>query len=291
MTPVARLSRLAILIAVSLVPPAAAYSRDGARKAMVARIKASVRGASPDADNAELARVLAVMARVPREAFVPAAERKQAFADLSQQIGEGQTISAPSVVAVMTAAARLPLHANVLDVGTGSGYQAAVLGRLADHVASIEILPDIAAAARDRLAKLGFGNVEVRAGDGYAGWPERAPFDAIIVAAGSDKVPQPLLDQLKVGGRLVMPIGPTWASEQLLVLTKAAPGVTTRCSLGWTMFVPLTGRGARDDRVRGGMYDLSTPMCFAAPVIAPMFVPAKEPRHSKRGIALAPAYR
>ncbi|MBV8237786.1 MAG: protein-L-isoaspartate(D-aspartate) O-methyltransferase, partial [Sphingomonas sp.] len=191
---------------------------------MAAAVRAGVHRAAADADNAELARVLAAMAAVPRDAFVPAALRKQAFADRSLEIGDGQTISAPSVVAVMTAAAQLPAHANVLDVGTGSGYQAAVLARLADRVASVEIVPDLAAAARERLVRLGYANVEVRAGDGYAGWPERAPFDAIIVAAGSDKVPAPLLDQLKVGGRLVMPVGATWASEQLLVVTKTAPG-------------------------------------------------------------------
>ncbi|WP_298669376.1 protein-L-isoaspartate(D-aspartate) O-methyltransferase [uncultured Sphingomonas sp.] len=272
----ARLISVAALGALALAAPLAARSHDGARKAMVAAIRASVHRASPDADNAELARVLAVMAEVPREAFVPAAERRQALADLSQPIGDGQTISAPSIVAVMTAAAALPPHANVLDVGTGSGYQAAVLARLADHVASVEIMPDLAAAARERLAKLGYANVEVRSGDGFAGWPERAPFDAIIVAAGSDKVPQPLLDQLKVGGRLVMPVGATWASEQLLVVTRTGPGTTTRCSLGWTMFVPLTGQGARDERVRGGIYDGSIPGCYAAPVVAPMFVPAKD---------------
>lgn len=116
----------------------------------------------------------------------------------------------------------------------------------------------------------------MRSGDGFAGWPERAPFDAIIVAAGSDKVPQPLLDQLRTGGRLVMPIGATWASEQLLVVTKTGPATTTRCSLGWTMFVPLTGQGARDERMRGGVYDTSIPDCFAAAVVAPMFVPEKD---------------
>ena len=262
-------------LAVLIAAPADAHKRGG-EAAMIAGIKASVHRAAPDADNAELTRVLAAMAAVPRDAFVPAALRKQAFVDRSLDIGSDQTISAPSVVAVMTAAAQLPPHANVLDVGTGSGYQAAVLAGLADRVASVEIVPDLAATARERLAKLGYGNVEVRAGDGYAGWPERAPFDAIIVAAGSDKVSAPLLDQLKVGGRLVMPVGASWASEQLLVVTKTAPGKTTRCSLGWTMFVPLPGAGARDERVRGGVFDNSIANCFSAPVIAPMFVPAKD---------------
>ncbi|OJU14494.1 MULTISPECIES: protein-L-isoaspartate(D-aspartate) O-methyltransferase [unclassified Sphingomonas] len=262
-------------LAATIAAPAAAHKRSDAQ-AMTAAVRAGVHRAAADADNAELARVLVAMAAVPRDAFVPPALRKQAFADRSLEIGDGQTISAPSVVAVMTAAAQLPPHANVLDVGTGSGYQAAVLARLADRVASVEIVPDLAAAARERLARLGYANVEVRAGDGYAGWPEHAPFDAIIVAAGSDKVPAPLLDQLKVGGRLVMPVGATWASEQLLVVTKTAPGKTMRCSLGWTMFVPLTGAGARDERVRGGVFDTSIPNCFSAPVIAPMFVSAKD---------------
>ncbi|MFW2850439.1 protein-L-isoaspartate(D-aspartate) O-methyltransferase [Sphingomonas sp. TX0543] len=280
--PTTRAWWLAALVLLAVAAPAASRTGDGGRKAMVAAIRQSIHRAAPDADNAALARALAVLEQVPREAFVPAAQRKLAFADRSLDIADGQTISAPSAVALMTAAAQLPPHANVLDIGTGTGYQAAVLARLADHVASVEIMPDLAATARERLARLGYANVDVRSGDGFAGWAERAPFDAIIVAAGSDKVPQPLLDQLKVGGRLVMPVGATWASEQLLVITKTGATSTTRCSLGWTMFVPLAGQGARDERVRGGVYDNAIPDCFSAPVIAPMFVPQKEALPGKR---------
>ena len=169
----------------------------------------------------------------------------------------------------MTAALRLPQHANVLDVGTGSGYQAAVLARLADHVSSIEIVEPLAATASERLKRLGFANVDVRAGDGFAGWLERAPFDGIVVAAGAANVPQPLIDQLKVGGRLVMPIGPSWATEQVLVVTKTSETTTTRCSLGWTMFVPLTGRGMRPANALGLMEPV--PLCYEKAVLYPTF--------------------
>jgi protein-L-isoaspartate(D-aspartate) O-methyltransferase len=187
---------------------------------------------------------------------------------MSLPIGHGQTISDPYVVAVMTAAAHIPEHANVLDVGTGSGYQAAVLARLASRVSSIEIVRPLAQQAAKRLAQLGYANVEVRAGDGYAGWVEHAPFDASIVAAGAAHVPQPLLDQLRPGARLVMPIGPSWAQEQIMVLAKSADGVVTRCSMGWTMFVPLTGRGARAPGSRG-LFDTSVPPCYEPPVASP----------------------
>jgi len=146
---------------------------------------------------------------------------------------------------VITAQLKLPPNADVLDIGTGSGYQAAVLSPLAGQVSSIEIVEPLALEAAKRLRHLGYRNIDVRAGDGFAGWPERAPFDDIVVAAGAASIPQPLLDQLKPGGRLVMPIGPTSPQEQLLVITKEADGSLTRCTLGLTQFVPFTGRGKR----------------------------------------------
>lgn len=250
-----------------------------ARLAMVKGIEADIHRAASAADNADLARALDAMARVPREEFVAPAQRKQAYRPRPLPIGYGQTISAAYIVAVMTAALRLPAHANVLDVGTGSGYQAAVLSLLADHVSSVEIVAPLAASAGARLARLGYRNVEVRAGDGYAGWPDHAPFDGIVVAAGAAEIPQPLIDQLKVGGRLVMPIGPSWANEQLIVLTKTAPDQTTRCSLGWTMFVDFTGRGARDENASGVMKFV--PPCYDAP-IARLYVVRKGGRNAWR---------
>lgn len=232
---------------------------------MIADIRRTVSETAPDAEDAYLDRALMAASRVEREKFVPRRLRRRAYLQTPLPIGYGQTISDAYIVAVMTAAARMPDHANVLDVGTGSGYQAAILSLLADRVSSIEIVPPLARRAARRLARMGYANVTVRAGDGYAGWSDRAPFDAIIVAAGAAKVPQALLDQLKPGGRLVMPVGPTWAQEQLLVMTKSVTGPVTRCSLGWTMFVPLTGEGRRVPRATG-LFDRSIPLCHQAAI-------------------------
>ncbi|WP_433911473.1 protein-L-isoaspartate O-methyltransferase family protein [Sphingomonas yabuuchiae] len=189
---------------------AAAKGPERARADLVATIRHDIHQAAPAADDVELAKALAAVAMVPRERFVPPEYRRYAYAsELSLPIGYDQTISDPYVVALMTATAHVPVGGNVLDVGTGSGYQAAVLGRIAARVTSVEIVAPLAAQAGERLASLGYRNVTVRAGDGYAGAPDAAPFDAIVVAAGSDAVPQPLLDQLKIGGRLVMPVGAT----------------------------------------------------------------------------------
>lgn len=245
---------------------------DQARTAMVARIQAAVRAAAPKADNPALGRALRAIGSVPREAFVPVALRTDAYRETSLQIGYDQTISDPYIVAIMTAAADPGDKGNVLDIGTGSGYQAAILSKLAKQVSSIEIVPQLAEQARTRLAGLGFSNVEVRTGDGYAGWPERAPFDAIIVAAGAARVPQPLLDQLRIGGRLVMPIGKSWAAEQILVITRTSDTHYRRCSLGWSMFVPLTGDGERPPNSTGLFEKL--PLCFEGEVAHPDFEPA-----------------
>lgn len=235
------------------------------RADMVARIRADVRAAAPSAAGPALERALAIEARLPREEFVQPAGRKLAYVDLPQDIGFGQTISDPYIVAIMTAALDLPPDATVLDVGTGSGYQAAVLSPLVRQVWSIEIVDPLARSAAARLRRLGYRNVEVRSGDGYAGWPEHAPFDGIVVAAGAAAVPTPLLDQLKPGGRLVMPIGPSFASEQILVVTKQPNGSTTRCSLGAAMFVDLTGRGQTPAGARG-LLDRTIPLCHGAPI-------------------------
>lgn len=231
---------------------------------MVASIRTDLRAAAPAADDAWFEQALAAVSDLPRERFVLPAGRRLAYLDLPQLIGYGQTISDPYVVTLMTGSLRLRSDANVLDVGTGSGYQAAVLARVARHVSSIEIVPQLARSSAARLRRMGYANVAVRSGDGFEGWPERAPFDGIVVAAGAANVPPPLLDQLRTGGRLVMPIGPNTPSEQLLVLTKRPDGSVDRCSLGPAMFVPLTGRGAVPEAL--GLRDRSIPLCFGAAV-------------------------
>ena len=153
------------------------------------------------------AKVLEVMGRMPRHRFVPERSPGRAYADMPVPIGHGQTISQPYIVALMTQAVRPRPNSRALDIGTGSGYQAAVLAELCKEVYSIEILKPLAESARERLAALGYRNITVRCGDGYKGWPEKAPFDIIIVAAAPDHVPQPLVEQLAPGGRLVIPVG------------------------------------------------------------------------------------
>ncbi len=185
--------------------------------------------------------VMAAMDRVPRHEFVPEAERAYAYDNRPLPIGEGQTISQPYIVALMTDMLDLDPDAVVLEVGTGSGYQAAVLAQLAQQVYSIEIVEPLGLEARARLRRLGFGNVSVHIGDGYAGWPEHAPFDAVIVTAAAPQIPQPLIDQLKNGGRMAIPVGEAWLTPQLLLLSKDLHGkVTTRPILP-VAFVPMTG--------------------------------------------------
>jgi protein-L-isoaspartate(D-aspartate) O-methyltransferase len=189
--------------------------------------------------------VLRAMRAVPRHRFVPDSLRAHAYDDRPLPIGQGQTISQPYVVAYMTEQLALTPRSRVLEVGTGSGYQAAVLAELAREVHSIEIIPELGRAAEARLRELGYGRVRVRIGDGYAGWPEAAPFDAIIVTAAAEDVPRPLVAQLKPGGRMVLPVGPE-DGDQLLVLVRKSDdgaGTVTRVLLP-VRFVPLT----RDSR-------------------------------------------
>ena len=237
------------------------------RAAMVNSIRADLRNADPSADTPAFEKALNVIGALPREDFVRPAGRDAAYVDLPQSIGYKQTISDPYVVSVMTAALDLPPNAIVLDVGTGSGYQAAVLARLARQVYSVEIVRPLAVSADERLRRLGFLNVEVRSGDGFVGWPEHAPFDGIIVAASAAAVPEALLEQLKLGGRLVMPIGPTDASTQLLRYTKRLDGTIDRCSLGHALFVPFTG-GHAEPFARYGVFDRSIPLCFRAAIVS-----------------------
>jgi protein-L-isoaspartate(D-aspartate) O-methyltransferase len=186
--------------------------------------------------------VLAVMSRVARHEFVPEDVRAIAYQDSSLPIGHQQTISQPFIVAFMTAALRPKRSDKVLEIGTGSGYQAAVLAGLVDHVYTIEIVEPLARCAEATLRRLGHRNVSVRAGDGYRGWPEAAPFDAIMVTAAPDHVPQPLVDQLKVGGRMILPVGDHM--QQLVLIEKGEQGITRKSVLD-VRFVPMTGEARR----------------------------------------------
>jgi protein-L-isoaspartate(D-aspartate) O-methyltransferase len=210
-----------------------------ARHQMVEQIRA--RGVTSAA-------VLAALEAVPRHLFVPEAQRGKAYADSPLPIGAGQTISQPYMVALMTSLLELRPGDRVLEIGTGSGYQAAVLSRVAAEVYSIEIRQPLADRARRTLADLGYRNVHLRVGDGFQGWPEEAPFDGIIVTAAPPSVPDPLLRQLKVGGRLVIPVGSQGSLQSLQVLTKRPDGSFDRSNVMPVFFVPMTGEAQRRER-------------------------------------------
>jgi protein-L-isoaspartate(D-aspartate) O-methyltransferase len=180
------------------------------------------------------------MGQTKRHLFIPERSCSIAYADRPFPIGHGQTISQPFIVALMTQLAEVAPDHVVLEVGTGSGYQAAILAHLARKVCTIEIIPPLAEAAAKTLRDLAYDNVSVRLGDGYAGWPECGPFDAIVVTAALGRVPPPLIDQLKVCGRLVMPLGRAYTTQQLTVVEKIAPGKTTTRAVGLVRFVPFT---------------------------------------------------
>lgn len=184
--------------------------------------------------------VIAAMRRVKRHELVPENLGSRAYEDNPLPIGYEQTISQPYVVATMTQAAQVTPGEKVLEIGTGSGYQAAVLAELGAIVYSIEIVEPLAKQTHALLAKMGYTKLHLRIGDGYKGWPEAAPFDAIIVTAAPEKVPQPLLDQLAVGGRLVIPVGQTYGVQDLKVITRGKDGTTSE-SLFPVRFVPMTG--------------------------------------------------
>ena len=186
------------------------------------------------------ARVLEAMTEVPRHLFVPEDRRSESYDDHPLPIGEEQTISQPYIVALMSQLAQLQPSFRVLEIGTGSGYQAAVLAGLVDQVFSIEIIPTLAQRATRTLNELGLQNVTVRIGDGYQGWPGQEPFDAILVTAAPPGIPQPLLDQLRVGGRLVIPVGPTGGAQKLLVVERTVDG-WQESRITAVRFVPMTG--------------------------------------------------
>jgi len=184
--------------------------------------------------------VLDAMGKVPRELFAAESERGRAYADVPLPIGHGQTISQPYIVGLMSEKLELQPGDKVLEIGTGSGYQAAILAEMGMQVYTIEIIPELATQAAERLEALGYADVRARAADGYWGWPEEAPFDAIIVTAAPDHVPQPLVEQLKPGTRLVIPVGPVGAVQTLWQFTADESGELTAYNLGGVSFVPLT---------------------------------------------------
>ena len=189
------------------------------------------------------ARVLAVMEKVPRHELVPERLRSLAYSDQPLPIGYDQTISQPFIVAFMTAQLDPQPTERVLEIGTGSGYQAAVLAELAREVYTIEIVPPLAQRAESDLKRLGYTNVFVRTGDGYQGWPEAAPFDAIIVTCAPENVPQPLVNQLRDGGRMIIPVGPA-GNQELVLLKKRGDKLETKAVLP-VRFVPMTGEAQR----------------------------------------------
>jgi protein-L-isoaspartate(D-aspartate) O-methyltransferase len=213
-----------------------------ARREAMVRDHLEARGIRSDA-------VLAAMRAVPRERFVPPEWSDEAYADTPLPLGEGQTISQPYVVAWMTELSGAVRGDRVLEVGTGSGYQAAVLAELGAEVWTIEIVEPLARRAAVVLGELGYtaehgGRVHTRIGDGYAGWPEAAPFDAILLTAAPEEIPEPLLAQLAVGGRLVAPVGGRWENQELVVVTRTETGYE-RAREGMVRFVPMTGEAER----------------------------------------------
>ena len=211
--------------------------------ALMTEIRRDTRETHHYTSRAELdERVMSAMRSVPRHEFVLPGSSVYAWENRPLSIGHGQTISQPFIVALMTDLLEVEPGHRVLEIGTGSGYQAAVLSVLVAHVYSIEIVPELARDAAARLTELGYGNVSVRAGDGWHGWPEAAPFDRIIVTAVGEDIPPKLIEQLKTGGRMVMPIGPQHGGQNLTVIDKSPEGIETRQVLP-VQFVPLTRSG------------------------------------------------
>jgi protein-L-isoaspartate(D-aspartate) O-methyltransferase len=212
-----------------------------ARRMMIEEIRDMSREAGDYAATPISEQVLSMMARVPRHRFVPEDESYSAYHNHPLPIGYGQTISQPYIVALMTDLLRLGKNDTVLEVGTGSGYQTAILAELAGEVYSIEIVAPLAERAAKLLHELGYANAEVKNGDGHTGWPEHAPFDAIIVTAAPDQIPQALIAQLKPGGRMAIPVGEGWFAQELMLITKDSDGISHRKDILPVRFVPLTG--------------------------------------------------
>lgn len=240
------IAKILLLLVLSMVAVAYEVAAQDAecvreRAAMVDSIRAYARSYVTALGRDGLSeRVLEALGRTNRHLFVPERSCSTAYADTPLSIGHGQTISQPFIVALMTELAEVAPDHVVLEIGTGSGYQAAILAHLARKVCTIEIIPSLAEAAAKTLRDAAYDNVSVRLGDGFAGWPECGPFDAIVVTAALGEVPPPLIEQLKVGGRLVMPVGAAYASQHLTVVEKSAPDKTTARAVALVRFVPFT---------------------------------------------------
>jgi protein-L-isoaspartate(D-aspartate) O-methyltransferase len=233
-----------VVIVLLLMPASAAQGDEyaQARQHMVEAIEQDVRETSLYLDREALdPRVMTAMGKVPRHAFVPAAKRQHAYVNRPLPIGYGQTISQPYIVALMSDLIKPQADDRVLEIGTGSGYQAAILAELTGQVYSIEIIEELGEQADERLARLGYDNITLRIGDGYYGWEEHAPFDAIVVTAAASHVPPPLVAQLKPGGRMVIPVGSRFLTQQLVLIEKDPGGQLVTRQILPVKFVPLTG--------------------------------------------------
>jgi protein-L-isoaspartate(D-aspartate) O-methyltransferase len=228
------------LLALAALALAAPAERAHDRELMVLTIESLAATAGPASIRSLDRKVLGAMRKVPRHLLVPEEVRSQAYQNTPLPIGHEQTISQPYIVALMTDLLDVRPEHVLLEVGTGSGYQAAVLAELVRQVHTIEIVEPLAVRATRQLAELGYTNIAVRAGDGYLGWPEHAPFDRIIVTAGANHVPQPLIDQLKPGGRMVIPVGRAWNRLDLTVVEKGSNGKLKTRRILPVAFVPLT---------------------------------------------------
>jgi len=237
-----RAGAVILIVACAVMPDAEGQDRYAApRKAMVDTIVALTRETAAETGRASLdGRVLTAMNKVPRHRFVPADQEPNAYANRPLPIGNGQTISQPFIVALMTDMLGLKATDRVLEIGTGCGYQAAVLAELAREVYTIEIVAPLAREAAARFAELGYRNINARSGDGYRGWPAHAPFDAIIVTAAAPEVPPALIEQLKPGGKLVIPVGAQSSGQELRIIEKDQHGKTTTRNALAVRFVPLT---------------------------------------------------
>ena len=231
---------LAVLVLLLLSSPGQAESEQD-RAAMLEAIQATARDAAVPGQDQISEPVMAAMANVTRHAFVPPEERDRAYLNRPLPIGYGQTISQPYIVALMTDLLDPQPDDRVFELGTGSGYQAAVLAELVDEVYTMEIIEPLGKGAAATLAELGYEDVHVEVGDGYHGWPQAAPFDGIVVTAAGDHIPPPLVEQLAPGGRMVIPVGSRFMTQQLMLVEKAEDGSVSTRSLLPVRFVPLTG--------------------------------------------------
>lgn len=231
---------LALLLIPGVVLAVDDYARQ--REKMIRTIEADVLATSTYLSKEALdPRVMEAMNTVPRHALVPAEHRTRSYANRPLPIGYGQTISQPYIVAIMTDLLNPQPEYTILEVGTGSGYQAAILSRLVRRVYTMEIIEPLGERARDHIAELGYRNIEMRIGDGYYGWEQHAPFDGIVVTAAASHIPPPLIRQLKPGGRMVIPVGSRFLTQQLLLVVKDEEGRVTTRQLLPVRFVPLTG--------------------------------------------------